>query len=255
MSLYACVAALLARRSGRAVKLRLDRDDDMRSTGKRHAFVHGFDVGHDDQGRILAIDLTMASRCGFSADLSGPINDRAVFHADNAYWLPDVAIHNYRCRTNTVSDTAFRGFGGPQGMLAGEQVIDEVARALGRDPLEVRRANFYGKSPRNVTHYGQTIEDFIVPELVAELEKTSDYARRRAAIRAWNRTSPVIKRGIALTPVTFGISFTATFLNQGSAQVHVYQDDGSITIALATGAQPVADREPSRPIRNRIRSR
>ena len=224
MSLYACVAALLARRSGRAVKLRLDRDDDMRSTGKRHAFVHGFDVGHDDQGRILAIDLTMASRCGFSADLSGPINDRAVFHADNAYWLPDVAIHNYRCRTNTVSDTAFRGFGGPQGMFAIEAVIDAVARATGRDPLDVRKVNLYGVTERNVTPFGMTVEDNIVPALIDRLEETSRYRERRAEITAWNRGSPVVKRGLALTPVKFGISFTATHYNQAGALVHVYQD-------------------------------
>ena len=144
MSLFACVAAVVARRTGRAVKCRLDRDDDMIATGKRHAFLYRYDVGFDDEGRVLGLDLTLASRCGFSADLSGPVNDRAVFHADNAYWLPDVAIHSYRCRTNTVSDTAFRGFGGPQGMFAIEAVIDEVARALGRDPLDVRTVNLYG---------------------------------------------------------------------------------------------------------------
>ena len=223
MSLYACVAALLARRTGRAVKLRLDRDDDMRSTGKRHAFVHGYDVGYDDEGRILALDLTMASRCGFSADLSGPVNDRAVFHADNAYWLPDVAIHSYRCKTNTVSDTAFRGFGGPQGMFAIEAVIDEIARATGRDPLDVRKANLYGVDERNVTPFGMTVEDNIAPALIDRLEQTSRYRERRVEIAAWNRQSPVLKRGLALTPVKFGISFTATHYNQAGALVHVYQ--------------------------------
>ncbi len=224
MSLFACVAALLARRTGRAVKLRLDRDDDMRSTGKRHAFVHGYDVGYDAEGRILALDLTMASRCGFSADLSGPVNDRAVFHADNAYWLPDVAIHSYRCKTNTVSETAFRGFGGPQGMFAIEAVIDAVARALGRDPLDVRKANLYGVADRNVTPFGMTIEDNIAPELIDRLERTSRYRERRREIAGWNRTSPVIRRGLALTPVKFGISFTATHYNQAGALLHVYQD-------------------------------
>ncbi|CAG1000979.1 xanthine dehydrogenase large subunit [Burkholderiales bacterium] len=224
MSLFACVAAILARRTGRAVKLRLDRDDDMRSTGKRHAFVHGYDVGYDDEGRILALDLTLASRCGFSADLSGPVNDRAVFHADNAYWLPDVAIHSYRCRTNTVSDTAFRGFGGPQGMFAIEAVIDAVARATGRDPLDVRKANLYGVAERNVTPFGMTVEDNIAPALIDRLEQTSRYRERRAEIAAWNRASPVIRRGLALTPVKFGISFTATHYNQAGALVHVYQD-------------------------------
>ncbi len=224
MSLFACVAAILARRNGRAVKLRLDRDDDMRSTGKRHAFQYAWQVGFDDHGRILGLDLTLASRCGFSADLSGPINDRAVFHSDNAYWLPDVALHSYRCKTNTVSDTAFRGFGGPQGMFPIEMVIDEVARALGRDPLDVRHANFYGKVSDNVAPYGMVIEDNIAPELVTQLETTSRYRVRRREIAAWNRASPVIKRGLALTPVKFGISFTATHYNQAGALLHLYSD-------------------------------
>ena len=224
MSLFACVAALFARRTGRAAKLRLDRDDDMRSTGKRHAFSYTYDVGFDDEGRILGLDLVLASRCGFSADLSGPVNDRAVFHADNAYWLPDVALHSYRCKTNTVSDTAFRGFGGPQGMFAIEQVQDEVARALGRDPLDVRIANFYGTTTRNVTPFGMTIDDNIAPEIVAQLERSSGYRARRAEIARWNAASPVIKRGIALTPVKFGISFTATHYNQAGALLHLYND-------------------------------
>jgi xanthine dehydrogenase large subunit len=224
MSLIACAAAILARRTGRPVKLRLDRDDDMRSTGKRHAFEYTFDVGFDDEGRILGLDLTLASRCGFSADLSGPVNDRAVFHADNAYWLPDVAIHSYRCRTNTVSDTAFRGFGGPQGMFAIEHVLDEIARQLARDPLDVRKVNFYGTVERNVTPFGMTVEDNIVPPLVERLEGTSRYRERRTALAEWNRASPVIKRGIALTPVKFGISFTATHYNQAGALVNVYRD-------------------------------
>jgi len=229
MSQIACVAAILARRSGRPVKLRLDRDDDMRSTGKRHAFEYRYDAGFDDDGRILGLDLTLASRCGFSADLSGPVNDRAVFHADNAYWLPDVAIHSYRCRTNTVSDTAFRGFGGPQGMFAIEHVLDEIARQLGKDPLDVRKANLYGTHDRNVTPFGMTVEDNIAPALVERLEQTSRYRERRAALAAWNRDNAVIKRGIALTPVKFGISFTATFYNQAGALVHVYRD-GSVLV-------------------------
>ena len=224
MSLFACVAALLARRNGRAAKLRLDRDDDMRSTGKRHAFQYAWQVGFDAHGRILGLDLTLASRCGFSADLSGPINDRAVFHADNTYWLPAVALHSYRCKTNTVSDTAFRGFGGPQGMFPIELVMDEVARALGRDPLDVRQVNFYGKGTNNVAPYGMVIEDNIAPELVAQLETTSRYRERRRELAAWNRASPVIKRGLALSPVKFGISFTATHYNQAGALLHLYSD-------------------------------
>ena len=256
MSLFACVAAVLARRTGRAVKLRLDRDDDMRSTGKRHAFLYRYDVGFDDTGRILGLDLMLASRCGFSADLSGPINDRAVFHADNAYWLPDVAIHSYRCRTNTVSDTAFRGFGGPQGMFAIEAVIEAVAAHLGLDSLDVRRANFYGTTDRNVTPFGMTVEDNIAPALVEALAATSRYRERRAAIRAWNRTSPIVRRGIALTPVKFGISFTATHYNQAGALVHVYRD-GTVLLnhggtemgqGLFTKVQQVVARELGIPI-------
>ena len=224
MSLFACIAALLARRTGRAVKLRLDRDDDMRSTGKRHAFQYDYDVGFDAAGRILGLDVTLASRCGFSADLSGPVNDRAVFHVDNCYWLPNVAIHSYRCKTNTVSDTAFRGFGGPQGMFAIEMILEDIACALSLDPLDVRTANLYGKSDRNVTPYQMTVEDNIAPELIGELEKSARYRERRAAIARWNRGSPIIKRGIALTPVKFGISFTATHYNQAGALVHVYKD-------------------------------
>src|SRR5436190_18076184 len=206
MSLFACVAAILARRTGRAVKLRLDRDDDMRSTGKRHAFVHGYEVGFDDDGRILGLDITLASRCGFSADLSGPVNDRAVFHVDNCYWLPHVAIHSYRCKTHTVSDTAFRRFGGPQGMFAIEMVIDDIARELACDPLDVRKRNLYGKTERNCAPYGMTVDDNIAPELIEDLEARADYRARRKAIAAWNRGSPIIKRGIALTPVKFGTS-------------------------------------------------
>jgi xanthine dehydrogenase large subunit len=224
MSLFACLAAILARKTGRAVKFRVDRDDDMIMTGKRHAFHYAYDVGFDDDGRILGLDLTFASRCGFSADLSGPINDRAMFHADNCYWLPNVALHSYRCRTNTVSDTAFRGFGGPQGMFAIEYVLDDIAHALGRDPLDVRRANLYGAAGRNVTPYGMTVEDNIAPEIIDRLVATSRYRERRAAIREWNREASVIRRGIALTPVKFGISFTATHYNQAGALLHVYSD-------------------------------
>jgi xanthine dehydrogenase large subunit len=224
MSQFACVAAVLARKTGRAVKFRVDRDDDMIMTGKRHAFRYAYDVGFDDAGRILGLDLTFASRCGFSADLSGPINDRALFHADNCYWLPDVALHSYRCRTHTVSDTAFRGFGGPQGMFAIEYVLDDVARTLRLDPLDVRRVNLYGTTDRNVAPYGMTVEDNIAPSIIDRLAETSRYRERRQAIREWNLGQPVIRRGIALTPVKFGISFTATHYNQAGALLHVYCD-------------------------------
>jgi len=227
--LPACAAAIAAHRLGRPVKLRYDRDDDITITGKRHDYLVEYDVGFDAAGRILGLELVFASRCGFSADLSGPVNDRTVMHADNCYFLPDVRIVSHRCRTNTQSSTAFRGFGGPQGMLAIEEVIDEIARALGRDPLEVRRANFYGPG-RDVTPYEMQVEDFVADRLFDELERSSGYAARRAAIRQWNATSPVIKRGIAMTPVKFGISFTATFYNQASALVHVYYADGSVLL-------------------------
>ena len=222
--LFACVAALFAQKLHRPVKLRADRDDDMMITGKRHDFVTDYEAGFDDEGHILGVEFTLAGRCGYSADLSGSINDRAMFHSDNCYYLADVGITSYRCKTNTQSNTAFRGFGGPQGMVGIEQVIDEIARFLDRDPLDVRRINFYGKTERNVTHYHQTIVDNVIPDIVDELETSSDYRRRRAAIRKWNKGSPYLKRGIALTPVKFGISFTATHLNQAGALIHVYTD-------------------------------
>lgn len=224
---FACIASLLAIKTGRPVKLRLDRDEDMSITGKRHDFHIEYEVGFDDAGRILGLKLLLASRCGFSADLSGPVNDRALFHADNAYYLDHLDLTSVRGKTNTVSNTAFRGFGGPQGMFAIETVMDDVARALGRDPLDVRRANFYEADPakgRNVTHYGMTIEDNILAPLMHQLEHESQYRERRAAIAAFNAGSDIMKRGIAITPVKFGISFTATFFNQAGALVHVYAD-------------------------------
>ena len=224
---WAALAALAAVRTGRPAKMRLDRDDDMIMTGKRHDFVADYDVGFDDEGRIEALDISFASRCGFSADLSSSINDRALFHADNAYYLPSAELRSYPCRTNTVSNTAFRGFGGPQGMMAVEQVVDGIARQLAKDPLEVRKLNLYGEPGRDVTPYHMTVEDNILPELIGALEESSDYWGRRDAITAFNRDNPVIKRGLALTPVKFGISFTTTFLNQAGALIHIYRD-GSV---------------------------
>ncbi len=223
-ALIGCIAALAADKTGKPCKLRLDRDDDMIMTGKRHDFVIDYDVGFDDTGRILGIDFEFASRCGMSADLSGPVNDRAMFHCDNAYFLENVRILSHRCKTNTVSNTAFRGFGGPQGMFAIEYAIDDIARALGKDPLEIRRRNFYGMHERNVTHYQQVVEDNIIDELFDTLLASSDYEQRRAGVRDFNAGSKVLKRGIAITPVKFGISFTSTILNQAGALVHVYKD-------------------------------
>jgi xanthine dehydrogenase large subunit len=223
-ALIACIAALASDKTGRACKLRLDRDDDMVMTGKRHDFVIDYDVGFDDTGLILGIDFELASRCGMSADLSGPVNDRAMFSCDNAYFLENVRILSHRCKTNTVSNTAFRGFGGPQGMFAIEYAIEDIARKLGKDPLEVRRRNFYGKEDRNVTQYQQVVEDNVIDEIFDQLVSSSDYEKRRAEIDAFNAGNDILKRGIAITPVKFGISFTNTLLNQAGALVHVYKD-------------------------------
>jgi xanthine dehydrogenase large subunit len=228
-ALLAALAAVAARRTGRAVKIRLDRDDDMTITGKRHPFEADWRVGFDDDGRILALDVTLASDCGYSADLSGPVNDRAVCHVDNAYWLPNLRIRSLRCRTNRVSNTAFRGFGGPQGMFVIEEVVDAVARAIGRDALAVRHANLYGVDARNETHYGQVIHDNVLPVLLDRLEASSRYAARRAEVDAFNARGGFVRRGLALTPVKFGISFNAVHLNQAGALLHLYAD-GSLLL-------------------------
>ncbi len=225
----AVFAALFATRLGVVASCRWSRADDMRMTGKRHGFLCRHDVGFDDDGRILGITHLLAGQCGASPDLSDAIVDRAMFHADNAYYLPAVTIDGLRCRTNTVSNTAFRGFGGPQGMLAMETAIDRIAFALGKDPLEVRRANLYGGEGRDVTPYHQTVEGFTVPRLLDALEADCDYAARRAEIRAFNAESGIVRRGLALTPVKFGISFTVTHLNQAGAVIHLY-NDGSVQL-------------------------
>jgi xanthine dehydrogenase large subunit len=223
-ALIAAAAAILARKTARPVKLRLERDADMLMTGKRHDFLADYDAGFDASGRLRALSVMLASRCGYSADLSGPVNDRAMFHLDNAYYLEHVEIVSHRCKTHTVSNTAFRGFGGPQGMLVIEAILDDIARTLGHDPLEVRRANLYGSDARNVTHYGQTVEGNVLPRLLDRLEDTSEYRRRRAGIDRWNAAQPIVKRGLALTPVKFGISFTSTLFNQAGALLQVYTD-------------------------------
>jgi xanthine dehydrogenase large subunit len=228
-ALFACVAAVAAAKLQRPVKLRLDRDDDFLITGRRHCFWYEYEVGHDDAGRVLGAEITMVSRAGHSADLSGPVMTRALCHFDNAYWLPDVAMHGYSGKTNTQSNTAFRGFGGPQGAIAIENILDTIARTLGRDPLDVRRVNFYGQETNNVTPYGQVVTDNIVHELTAQLEASSDYRARRDAVAQFNATSPVLKRGLALAPLKFGISFNVKHFNQAGALVHVY-NDGSILV-------------------------
>lgn len=235
----AVACAVVAAQTRLPCKMRYDRDDDMVITGKRHDFRIEYTVGYDDDGKIDGISFTQYTRCGWSQDLSLPVADRAMLHSDNAYHLPDIAITSHRLRTNMQSATAYRGFGGPQGMLGIERVLDHVAGALGLDPLVVRQKNFYNsvggisekKKGAEVqsTPYGQDVEDFILHELVEELVESSDYHARVDAIEAWNAANPVLKKGIALTPVKFGISFTLTHLNQAGALVHIYQD-GSVHV-------------------------
>nr|WP_321461848.1 xanthine dehydrogenase molybdopterin binding subunit [uncultured Cohaesibacter sp.] len=233
MSLFCAVAALGARKFGAPVKIRPDRDDDMMATGKRHDFVVDYKVGFDDEGAIVAVESDFVARCGFAADLSGAVTDRALFHADNAYFYPNVLLRSHPMKTNTVSNTAFRGFGGPQGVVVAERMIEEIAFSLGKDPLEVRKANFYGEPGRDITPYHQQVEDNILPRLIAEMEMKADYQARRAAILAFNekanRYGGLERKGLALTPVKFGISFTATHFNQAGSLIHIYSD-GSIQL-------------------------
>ncbi|MGR3712438.1 MAG: xanthine dehydrogenase molybdopterin binding subunit [Shimia sp.] len=229
MNQFAATAALAAKRWKKPVKIRPDRDQDMESTGKRHDFVVDYDVAFDEAGRINAVDAQFAARCGWTSDLSGPVTDRALFHADNAYFYPHVRLKSRPMKTNTVSNTAFRGFGGPQGVVGAERMIEEIAYALGKDPLEVRKANFYGDTDRNMTPYHQEVEDNVIGRLVEDLEASSDYQSRRRAVLEHNAKGGIIRKGISLTPVKFGISFTATWFNQAGALVHVY-NDGSIML-------------------------
>jgi xanthine dehydrogenase large subunit len=226
-ALIAAIAALAAAKTGRPAKLRLDRDDDMILTGKRHDVRIDYEAGFDDSGRIAGVRFDQAVRCGYSADLSAAIADRAMFHADNAYQLNTAAIRSRRLKTHTVSNTAFRGFGGPQGMIGIERVIDEIAFALGKDPLDVRKANFYPADGSGVTPYHMSVTDSVIGEIVDDLETRSGYRARRQAVQTFNAEHRILKKGIALTPVKFGISFTTTHLNQAGALVHVYKD-GSV---------------------------
>jgi len=235
----ACIAAIVANKTGRPVKYRMSRTDDMVMTGKRHPFFNRYDVGFDDQGIMLGSDIMVAGNCGNSPDLSDAIVDRAMFHSDNAYYLNNATVTGHRCKTHTISNTAYRGFGGPQGVILAELMMDDIARHLGEDPLTIRKRNLYGikhdhirtaageVDPRNQTHYGQTVEQKVLPELIEELEQTSNYWQRREEIKQFNANSPFLKKGLSLTPVKFGISFTVQFLNQAGALVHIYTD-GSI---------------------------
>ena len=188
-ALFACIAAVAARRLNRPVKLRPDRDDDFMITGRRHGFEFDYDIGYDDAGRILGAEVTMICNAGFSADLSPPVMTRAICHFDNAYWLPEVAIHGFCARTNTQSNTAFRGFGGPQGALIVELILDSIARRLALDPLAVRRANYYGTATNNVTPYRQTVTDNVIQPLTDELVASIELQRAARGHRALQRTA------------------------------------------------------------------
>ncbi len=227
---WACLAALLAHKTSRPVRLKLSRAEDFILTGKRHPFLSKYRVGFAPSGEILGLEIDLLGDCGMSADLSDAIVDRAMFHIDNCYFLASVTVRGYRVKTHKVSNTAFRGFGGPQGILAIENIIEEIASATGLDPLVVRQKNFYGRSAnRDTTHYGQRIEQHIIQPLVARLVIQSEYQKRKDEIHQFNQGSAVLKRGIAITPVKFGISFTVTHLNQAGALLHVYTD-GSVQL-------------------------
>ena len=225
--LFAAITSIAAKKLSKPVKLRVDRDDDMIMTGKRHDFLFDYEVGFNNNGEILALKLMMASRCGISPDLSGAINDRAIYHIDNAYYIPNIEINSYRCKTNTVSNTAFRGFGGPQGMFCIENIIENISQKLKLEASEIRKINFYKDKIKNTTHYGMRITDNVIEDIFNKLIKKSNYKKRKAEINNFNKKNKVLKKGIAITPVKFGISFTTTHLNQGGALVHIYTD-GSI---------------------------
>ena len=228
-AVFAALASVAAARLGRPVKLRVDRDDDFLITGRRHGFEFDWTVGFDDEGRILGVEADLLANAGCTADLSAPVMTRALCHFDNAYWLPHVALHGYCAKTHTQSNTAFRGFGGPQGAFAIERLLDDVARTLGRDPVAVRRVNFYAGAGRNVTPYGQVVEDNIIDDLLSRLLQTARWQERRAEVHAFNAGSPVLKRGLGLMPLKFGISFNVAHFNQAGALVHVYTD-GSVLV-------------------------
>jgi xanthine dehydrogenase large subunit len=234
-SIFSQSAALAAFKLQRPVKLRVNRDDDMMITGKRHDFRIDYEVGYDDEGRILGADITLLSRCGYSTDYSGPVNDRACLHIDNCYYIPNLKLISHRCKTNTQSATAFRGFGGPQGMFGIETIIEQIANDIGKDPLDVRMLNIYqdpavsGNPATMVTQYGQTIADWVGDKVITQVAAEAKYRERRDSVNAFNKVNKRRKRGLALVPLKFGISFTATMLNQGGALLNIYMD-GSVSV-------------------------
>ncbi|SVB51042.1 uncharacterized protein METZ01_LOCUS203896, partial [marine metagenome] len=228
--IFAAICTLLAKKTKHPVKLRMDRDDDIIITGKRHDFYSEYEVGFDELGVIKGLKIKLASRCGISPDLSEAINERALLHIDNAYFLENLLVENYLCKTNTASNTAFRGFGGNQGMMVIENIIDHIANSLKKDPAEIRRRNFYQKKKKNITHYNMKIEDNVMHEIYDQLIKSSNYKSRQLSIKKFNEKNTYIKKGIAITPVKFGISFTTWHLNQAGALVHIYSNDGSVHV-------------------------
>jgi len=228
--IFAAICTLLAKKTNCPIKLRMDRDDDIIITGKRHDFYSEYEVGFDELGIIKGLKLKLASRCGASPDLSGAINERALLHIDNAYYLENIIVENYLCKTNTASNTAFRGFGGNQGMMVIENIIDNIANSLKKDPVEIRRRNFYQKNKKNITHYNMKVEDNVIHEIFDKILKSSNYKSRKLSIKKFNQKNKYIKKGIAVTPVKFGISFTTWHLNQAGALVHIYCNDGSVHV-------------------------
>ena len=228
--IFAAICTLLAKKTKRPVKLRMDRDDDIIITGKRHDFYSEYEVGFDELGVIEGLNIKLSSRCGISPDLSGAINSRALLHIDNAYYLPNLLVEIFLCKTNTSSSTAFRGFGGNQGMMVIENIIDNISRSLNKDPAEIRRRNFYQKEKKNITHYGMKIEDNVIYEIFDSLMKSSNYKSRQLGVKKFNLKNKYLKKGIAITPVKFGISFTTWHLNQAGALVHIYCNDGSVHV-------------------------
>ena len=234
-SIFSQSAALAAFKLQKPVKLRVNRDDDMMITGKRHDFRIDYEVGYDDEGRILGADITLLSRCGYSTDYSGPVNDRACLHIDNCYFIPNLKLISHRCKTNTQSATAFRGFGGPQGMFGIETIIEQIANDIGKDPLDVRMLNIYqdpavsGNPATMVTQYGQTIADWVGDKVITQVATEAKYRERRNSVNAFNKVNKRRKRGLALVPLKFGISFTATMLNQGGALLNIFMD-GSVSV-------------------------
>ena len=227
-SWVAGAAALAANHTGKPVKLRLPREIDMIATGKRHPFLYRYTVGFDDEGRVLALDAMLAADAGWSLDLTPGVVGRALTHTDNAYWVPHFRAVGYACRTHKQSNTAFRGFGGPQGVVVMEDALDRIAHHLGRDPVAVRALNFYSDTG-DETPYGQKVEGNLLPRLWAEVQHEADWERRRAEVDAFNKTSPILKRGLGLFPLKFGISFNVPHMNQAGALVHIYTD-GSIRL-------------------------